>query len=98
MPLKRFRSLLHPKESLDNEFESEESNQHDAANSSTVCCANDDNVDVCFCDDCFLQRVIPVSGPARRSCPGHSFVRIGMCTICGQSLHNGQDVDDDFEK
>jgi hypothetical protein len=72
-------------------------NNNDVAISSTVCCANDDSVDVCHCDDCFLQRVIPVNGPARRSCPGHSFIKIGMCTICGQSLDNGQDVVESFD-
>ena len=72
-------------------------NINDVAIESTVCCASEHNVDVCLCDDCFLQRVVPVKGPARRSCPGHSIIKIGMCTICGQSLDNGEDVDDDFE-
>ena len=72
-------------------------NINDVAIESTVCCANDDSVDVCHCDDCFLQRVIPVNGPARRSCPGHSFIKIGMCTICGQSLDDGQDVVESFD-
>ena len=68
---------------------------------SPIGCTNfDDDVeydDACVCDDRFLHRVIPRTGPARRSCPGHSFIKIGMCTTCGSSLLNGVDEVNDFD-
>ena len=68
---------------------------------SPIGCTNfDDDVeydDAYVCDDRFLHRVIPRNGPAKRSCPGHSFIKIGMCSTCGSSLLNGVDEVNDFD-